>query len=100
MLCGGSQDATVSYANNTQAVAKAWSSVGPNPLIVLDVDDTASSTSDPFFVEKLNFGLLKGAIKAQARLSGDDPDWDVARNYHAAVFPFCASAVGKFFGKF
>lgn len=100
MLCGGAQDATVSYATNTLAMAQAWAGLGPNRVLALDIDDSPSNTEDPFFKEKFNFALVKEATKAQARLSGADPDWEVARNYHAAVFPFCASAVGKFFGKF
>jgi hypothetical protein len=99
-LCGGAQDATVSYATNTLAMAQGWSALGPNRVRVLDVDDSPSNTNDPFFIEKFNFALVKEATKAQARLNGDDADWEVARNYHAAVFPFCASAVGKFFGQF
>ena len=58
---------------------------------------TAESRYNP---EKFNFALLVAVIKAQSRKTGGDTDWDVARNYHAAVFPFCASAVAKFFGKF
>ena len=100
MLCGGARDATVSFANNTLALAQAWSSLGPNRLLVLDMDETPANTGDPFFIEKFNFTLLKEATRAQALLTGGDPDGEMARNYHAAIFPFCASAVGKFFGKF
>ncbi len=100
LLCGGEKDTTVSYVNNTLAMAQAWSSLGSKRVLVLDVDQSATSTSDPFFTEKLSFAVVKEATAAQARLSGDDPAWEVARNYHAAVFPFCASAVGKFFGQF
>jgi hypothetical protein len=99
-LCGGSQDATVSYPNNTGALATAWSGLGTGHLLVLDVDDRVSSASDPFLTEKLTFAIVKAATADQARVNGDDPDWEVARNYHAAVFPFCTSAVGKFFSKF
>ena len=100
MLCGGEKDATVTYANNTAALARDWAGLGADRLLVLDVDQSASSTSDPFFSEKLSFAVVKEATATQARLSGDNAEWEVARNYHAAVFPFCASAVGKFFGKF
>lgn len=100
MLCGGEKDGTVSYANNTLAMAQAWSGLGAGRVLVLDVDQSATSTSDPFFSEKLSFAVVKEGTATQARLSGGDPEWEVARNYHAAVFPFCASAVGKFFGKF
>lgn len=100
MLCGGEKDATVSYAGNTLAMAQAWAGLGPKRVLVLDVDQSATSSSDPFFNEKLSFAVVKEATATQARLAGDDPAWEVARNYHAAVFPFCASAVGKFFGQF
>lgn len=100
LLCGGEKDATVPYAQNTGALAQSWAGRTGAPLLVLDVDQSATSTSDPFFTEKLLFGLLKAAIADQARLTGGDPAWEVARNYHAAVFPFCASAVGKFFARF
>lgn len=97
-LCGGEQDATVSFANNTLALAQAWSGLGAGRVLVLDVDQGA--TVDPFFKEKLNFALVKAATADQARLAGNDPAWEVAKNYHAALFPFCATAVGKFFARF
>jgi hypothetical protein len=90
----------VSFATNALAMSQAWAGLGSNRVTLLDVDDAPSSTSDPFFTEKFNFALVVEATRAQARLSGADPDWEVARNYHAAVFPFCTSAVGKYFGKF
>ena len=99
-LCGGAKDSTVSYANDTAAMARNWSGLGSNRVLVLDVDQSATSTSDPYFTEKLNFAIVKAATADQARLTGGDPDWEVARNYHAAVVPACASAVRKFFGKY
>lgn len=99
-LCGGAQDATVSYSSNTGAFAAAWSGLGAGRVLLLDVDDSVTSASDPFGSEKLTFAIVKAATKDQARATGGDPDWEVARNYHAAVFPFCTSAVGKFFSKF
>ena len=98
-LCGGSHDATVSF-NNALTLSRDWAGLGPNRVTLLDVDDVPSNTNDSYFTEKFNFALLVEVIKAQSRKTGGDTDWDVARNYHAAVFPFCASAVGKFFGKF
>jgi pimeloyl-ACP methyl ester carboxylesterase len=99
-LCAGSKDATVSFANNTGTMAQAWSGLPAGRVTVLDIDDNPTNTNDTYFEEKLGFNGVKAATETQARLSGQDPDWEVARNYHAAVFPFCASAVGKFFGKF
>ena len=99
-LCGGSHDATVSFTNNALALSRDYALLGPNRVTLLDVDDVPSNTNDTYFTEKFNFNLVVEATKEQARRAGGDADWEVARNYHAAVFPFCASAVGKFFGKF
>lgn len=90
----------MSFAANTGALAQSLAAVAPGRVLVLDVDQRALDTSDPFLGEKAGLALLKEAIVAQASLLGDDREWVVARNYHAAVFPFCASAVGKFFARF
>ncbi len=100
LLCGDSQDATVSFSVNTGAMQQLWSGLPPGQVSVLDVDTQPTDTSDPFLAEKLGFGLLKGAIEVDARLQGNDPVWELARNYHAAVFPFCASAARRFFAAF
>lgn len=100
LLCGGAEDATVNFATNTGALAQTIAAAAPGRVLVLDVDQRPANSSDPFFAEKLGFAVVKEATVAQAKLLGEDPEWEVARNYHAAVFPFCASAVGKFFGKF
>jgi hypothetical protein len=63
---------------------------------VLDVDRQPQAV-DPFAAEKLAFGALKGAMQLDAQLHSSDPAWQVADNYHAAVFPFCASAARRFF---
>lgn len=99
-LCGGSHDATVSFQTNSLALNQAYAGLGPNRVTLLDVDDVPSNTNDTYFIEKLNFNLVVEATKEQARRAGVNADFEVARNYHAAVFPFCASAVGKYFGKF
>lgn len=99
-LCGGSHDATVSFQTNSLALSQAYAGLGANRVTLLDVDDVPSNTNDTYFTEKLNFNLVAQATKEQARRNGGDADWELARNYHAAVFPFCASAVGKYFGKF
>jgi hypothetical protein len=95
LLCGGVDDATVSFSTNTLGLNQSWG----NRALVVNVDETPAS-SDPLLAEKLGFVAVREAIKAQARLQGNDPTWEVAKNYHAAVFPFCASAVGKFFARF
>jgi hypothetical protein len=94
VLCGGSDDPTVSFAGNTLLMQQQWSSL---PWVsVLDVDAQPGAI-DPFVAEKLAFGALKGAMQLDAKLGSTDPAWEVARNYHAAVFPFCASAARRFF---
>ena len=100
LLCGGSHDATVSFDNNTLALRDSWAGLPAGRVEVLDVDDSPSNTNDPFFHEKLGFALVKEATVAQAKLTGNDAGWEVARNYHAAVFPYCATAVGRFFARF
>lgn len=97
LLCGGAQDATVSFAGNTGAMQQRWSGLPPGLVNVLDVDAQPTGPADPFLAEKLAFGLLKGAIEADARLQRQVPVWELERNYHSAVFPFCASAARRFF---
>ena len=99
-LCGGSRDATVSFETNSLALGRAFAGLGPNRVLLLDIDAVPANPYDQFFTERLNFALLVAATREQARETGGDAELELARNYHAAVFPFCASAVGKFFGKF
>jgi hypothetical protein len=100
LMCGGAQDATVSFSTNTAAMQRLWAGLPPGFITVLDLDAQPDGAADPFIAEKLGFGLVKGATEALARLQGEDPVWEVARNYHAAVFPFCASAASRFFSLF
>jgi hypothetical protein len=100
LLCGGAQDATVSFDTNTRGLQRQWSSLPPGLVNIVDMDDQPDSAADPFAAEKLAFGALKGAIELSAQLNGDDPVWEMARNYHAAVAPFCASAARRFFSIF
>jgi hypothetical protein len=94
LLCGGSDDPTVPFAGNALAMREQWSAL---PWVsVLDVDSQPQAV-DPFAAEKLAFGALKGAMQLDAQLHSSDPAWQVADNYHAAVFPFCASAARRFF---
>ncbi|HSV47471.1 MAG TPA: alpha/beta hydrolase [Ramlibacter sp.] len=98
LLCGGREDATVSWPTHTLGMVQRWA--GRAAFAVLDVDERPPGVADPFIAERLGFALIKEATVGQARLEGKDPDWEVARNYHAAVFPFCASAARRFFGNF
>jgi hypothetical protein len=94
LLCGGSDDPTVSFAGNTLLMRQQWPALPW--VVVLDVDAQPGAV-DPFIAEKLAFGALKGAMQLDAQLHSSDPAWQVADNYHAAVFPFCASAARRFF---
>jgi hypothetical protein len=100
LLCGGAQDATVSFDTNTRGMQRQWSALPAGLVNVVDMDDQPDNAADPFAAEKLAFGALKGAIELSAQLNGDDPVWEMARNYHAAVAPFCASAARRFFSIF
>ncbi|MEO5671341.1 MAG: prolyl oligopeptidase family serine peptidase [Ramlibacter sp.] len=100
LLCGGAQDASVSFSTNTLGMQRLWSGLPPGFVTVLDVDERPVSVADPFIAEKLGFAVLKEATIALARLQGDDPEWELARNYHAGAFPFCASAARRFFSVF
>jgi hypothetical protein len=94
LLCGGGEDPTVAFAGNTLAMRAQWSSL---PWVsALDVDGQPDA-ADPFIAEKLAFGALKAAMQLDAQVHSSDPAWQVADNYHAAVFPFCASAARRFF---
>ncbi|MEO5671683.1 MAG: lipase family protein, partial [Ramlibacter sp.] len=100
LMCGAMRDATVSFATNTLAMQRQWASLPPGLVTVLDIDDNPANLSDPFVAEKLGFAVVKEATVALARLKGDDPEWELARNYHAGAFPFCASAVKRYFSIF
>ena len=100
LLCGGAQDATVSFSTNTLGLQRQWAGLPPGFVTVLDVDESPGSVADPFVAERLGFAVLKETTIALARLKGDDPEWELARNYHAGVFPFCASAVRRYFSLF
>jgi hypothetical protein len=100
LLCGGHDDATVSFATNTEGMRQLWAHLPPGLVTVLDVDAQPASALDPFIAERLGFAVVKEATLALARLQGDDPQWELARNYHAAVAPFCASAARRFFSIF
>jgi hypothetical protein len=96
LLCGGAGDATVSFAANTLVMQQQWAALG-GAVSVLDLEAQPTGALDPFAGEKLAFGALKAALQLQAQLTTSDPAWEVARNYHAALFPFCASAARRFF---
>jgi alpha/beta superfamily hydrolase len=100
LLCGGAQGASVSFDTNTRGMQRQWSALPAALVTVVDVDDQPDTVADPFIAEKLAFGALKGAIELSAQLQGLDPAWELARSYHPAVFPFCASAAKRFFSIF
>lgn len=100
LLCGGTDDATVSFATNTGGMRQLWAGLPAGRANVLDMDVPPASLADPFVAERLGFAAIKEATVAQARLQGLDSGWEVARNYHAALFPFCASAARRFFSGF
>jgi hypothetical protein len=100
LLCGGAEDATVAWRTHTLGLAARWAQLPPGRVNILDVDAQPTVLPDPFVAERLGFATIKEATVGLARLEGKDPDWEVARNYHAAVLPFCASAARRFFDAF
>jgi hypothetical protein len=94
VLCGGSSDPTVPFGGNALLVRELWSAL---PWVsALDLDSQADAL-DPFVAEKLEFAAVKAAMQMDAQLHSSDPTWQVAGNYHAALFPFCALAARRLF---
>jgi len=100
LLCGGNADPTVFWFN-TQLMQGYWASRAPSPgpVIVLDLDSTASA-SDPYADLKSGFALAKQITAATAVAQGatDGGASAVADAYHAGLVPpFCLAAVEEFF---
>jgi len=100
LLCGGNEDPTVFWLN-TQLMQGYWAAraPSPNPVIVLDLDSSASG-GDPYGDLKSQFVLAKQIAAATAVAQGatDGGAGAVADAYHAGlVSPFCLAAVNDFF---
>jgi poly(3-hydroxybutyrate) depolymerase len=100
LLCGGNADPTVFWFN-TQLMQGYWAAraPSPNPVIVLDLDSTASA-DDPYADLKSQFALAKQIAAATAVAQGatDGGAAAVADAYHAGLVPpFCLEAVQSFF---
>lgn len=100
LLCGGNADPTVFWFN-TQLMQGYWAARAPSPgpVIVLDLDSTASG-SDPYAELKSQFALAKQITAATAVAQGatDGGASAVADAYHAGLVPpFCLAAVKDFF---
>ena len=100
LLCGGNADPTVFWFN-TQLMQGYWAAraPSPSPVIVLDLDSTASG-SDPYDDLKSQFALAKQIAAATAVAQGatDGGASAVADAYHAGLVPpFCLAAVKDFF---
>jgi len=100
LLCGGDADPTVFWLN-TQLMQGYWAAraPSPSPVIVLDLDATASG-NDPYADLKSQFALAKQVTAATAVAQGatDGGARVVADAYHAGLVPpFCLEAVRSFF---
>lgn len=100
LLCGGNADPTVFWFN-TQLMQGYWAAraPSPSPVIVLDLDSTASA-DDPYADLKSQFALAKQIAAATAVAQGatDGGAAAVADAYHAGLVPpFCLEAVQSFF---
>ncbi len=96
LLCGGKEDPTVFFDVNTTGTTGAQAYFGSRmpagTLLVLDVDSTPSSPSDPFALVKGGFAIAKAA-------AGDAAT--VVRNYHGSLVPpFCNRASREYFSQF
>ena len=100
LLCGGNADPTVFWFN-TQLMQGYWAAhaPSPSPVVVLDLDSTASG-SDPYADLKSRFVLAKQIAAATAVAQGarDGGASAVTDAYHAGLVPpFCLAAVESFF---
>jgi len=100
LLCGGNADPTVFWFN-TQLMQGYWAAraPSPSPVIVLDLDSTASG-GDPYADLKSQFALAKQITAATAVAQGatDGGAGAVADAYHAGLIPpFCLAAIKDFF---
>jgi poly(3-hydroxybutyrate) depolymerase len=100
LLCGGNADPTV-YWFNTQLMQGYWAARAPSPgpVIVLDLDSTATG-GEPYADLKSQFALAKqiAAATAVAQGASDGGASAVADAYHAGLVPpFCLAAVRSFF---
>jgi hypothetical protein len=100
LLCGGNEDPTVFWFN-TQLMQGYWAAraPSPSPVIVLDLDSTASG-SDPYADLKSQFAQAKllAAATAVAQGATDGGASAVSDAYHAGLVPpFCLAAVKSFF---
>ena len=100
LLCGGNADPTVFWFN-TQLMQGYWAAraPSPSPVVVLDLDSTASG-GDPYADLKSRFVLAKQIAAATAVAQGarDGGASAVADAYHAGLVPpFCLAAVESFF---
>jgi len=100
LLCGGNADPTVFWFNS-QLMQGYWAAhaPSPSPVLVLDLDSTASG-GDPYADLKHQFALAKQIAAATAVAQGatDGGASAVADAYHAGLLPpFCLAAVKDFF---
>jgi hypothetical protein len=100
LLCGGDADPAVFWFN-TQLMQGYWAAraPSPNPVIVLNLDSTASG-NDPYADLKSQFALAKQFTAATAVAQGatDGGARAVVDAYHAGLVPpFCLEAVQSFF---
>jgi hypothetical protein len=104
LLCGGDQDPTVFFQENTLIMQAFWSGVlPPEVLTVLDVSATPAG---PFAAVQTGFQTSQAQTLAfyQTPAGGSltlaKAEQEMVENYHVSVFPFCALAARSFFSQF
>ncbi len=104
LLCGGSEDPTVSFDLNTRTMAAFWAPLNlpAGRVTVLDLE-TGLGAGDPYTSAEQGFELAKAALVVQAVAGGatDGGAEAVAEAYHSGLVPtFCMQAARGFFGQF
>lgn len=104
LLCGGSLDPTVFFAQDTGTMAAYWSALPAGLITVLDVNATPSgafSTVQAGFQASLVALMAYYQSAAGGGLSVAAAQQAVfASDYHIAVAPFCSVAARAFFSRF
>jgi|HubBroStandDraft_1064217.scaffolds.fasta_scaffold16770_1 pimeloyl-ACP methyl ester carboxylesterase len=103
LLCGGDQDPTVFFQENTLIMQAFWSALPAGVLTVLDVSATPAG---PFAAVQTGFqesqaqSLAFYQTAAGGGLTLAEAQQEIVENYHVSVYPFCALAARSFFSQF
>lgn len=103
LMCGGDQDPTVYFAQNTQVMQAFWSAL---PAGLVSVLDLSAAPSGPFAAVQTGFQTSQAQqfafyqTAAGGGLSLAAAAELIVQNYHTSEDPFCAVAARAFFSQF